>query len=155
MQKAINEGFDSLTSHEIHALTDVFSDLYKNDPAFSKLVNGILTDTQNNYDLRMTYAYVQELKGMTEPILRGTNVQINDHVYMRMLDRNLVTVANNQTCHMMSYEEYINMLVSEATKATDSKVYINEHNNGSTIKLLIIPPTGNNTTIVIDSIMAQ
>ena len=103
----------------------------------------------------MTYAYVQELKAQAEPILQGTNVQINDHAYMRMIDRNMVTIANHQTGHMMSFDEYINLLVTEAQKATDTKLYISGYGNGGILKLLVVPASKGNKIVVIDSVMEQ
>ena len=155
IDKAKSQGIDSLSSHEIHVLTDCFDTLYRStkDPQFIKLVNSIINDKNNNQHLRLIYAHINKMKELAQPILKKYKVQIEDHAYMRMLDRNLISVADHHNNRMLSFEEFIELLSSKVKNTRDKELYIQGFHNDSIIKLLLKP--GDNGTITIDSIMLQ
>ncbi len=155
IDKAKSKGIDSLSSHEIHVLTDCFDTLYRStkDPQFIKLVNSIINDKNNNQHLRLIYAYIKKMKELAQPILRKYKVQIEDHAFMRMLDRNLISVADHNNNRILSFEEFIELLSSKVKDTKDKELYIQEFHNGNIIKLLLKP--GDKGTITIDSIMLQ
>ena len=153
--KAKSQGIDSLSSHEIHVLTDCFDTLYRStkDPQFIKLVNSIINDKNNNQHLRLIYAYIKKMKELAQPILKRNKVQIEDHAYMRMLDRNLISVADHNNNRMLSFEEFIKLLSSKVKDTKEKELYIQGFHNGNIIKLLL--KSGDNGTTIIDSIMLQ
>ena len=146
--KLKNNGIDSLTSHEIHVLTDCLSDLYsgKNSNVdFQKLVNNYYKNNQSG--INNIYSFVQHLKNQSSRITAKYNVQIEDHAFMRMLDRNLLSVTDNKTLKILSFEDLIN-LISKSAK--DGITEINGYNGTAGIKLIIKNVNGK---IIIDSIM--
>lgn len=151
LAKIKNEGYDSLSSREIHALTDALKDLYKSNSTFKAKVNGNKSLVQKS---KVIYDYVGYLKQKAQSALRNTNVVIDDHAYMRMIDRNLASVVDNSTGAIVDFDNYITMLAKQAETASSkgSKDAVLKGVEGSNGIRMIINKTDNGK-VLIESVM--
>lgn len=151
-EKALKFGIDSLTTFEIHAITDSL----RNMPEALKEANKIIKNKSNpvNKQLRQICGYKNHLKKLAEPILRNSRVVIGDHAYLRMLDRNMVSVSDNKQNRLLSFQEFVEVIKNageEELKKTSPKDNIEIPNyNGTGIKLIADCKNG---TCLIDSVM--
>lgn len=136
-------GIDSLSSHDIHALTDCFKSLYAKNKNFQTLINKNIKLTDAKY--KNIFNYLAHMKGMADSVLAGTNVSISDHTFMRMLDRNMISVTDNSTLKLLSFKDFIKLLAENAAQGKD---FIEGYNGG--IKMLIKQEGGK---VIIDSVM--
>ena len=164
LAKANKEGgFSNLSSHEIHALTDTFLNLYVYNSSFRELSKSILEKSES---AKKVYGHIVHLQEIAERVLAPKNMKIETHAIMRMLDRNMVLIADNKNGKMLSFEEVLTLLADKAktSKANkDGEFFIegkerkaNERisvlANGSTIKCKKIIEDGK---IVLDTVMFQ
>lgn len=143
--KAQTEGYDSLTSFETHTLTDTLKDLYKNG-SFDKAIS---SDSSLKTKARKLASCVDFLKSKAQSVIKqsGLNVEIGDHAYLRMIDRNLASTVDLSTGQVVDYEGLIR-LISKA--ASEGKTIIDGYECASGIKM-ILKQDGSKT--IIDSIM--
>ncbi len=142
-------GIDNLSSHEIHALTDMFSDIYKKNNKFAKALDKYLKQSKN---VSQIYNYVQHLKTLAAKELRDGKVKIEDHAFMRMLDRNLVTVTDNNTSQLLSFEQFIKLLKEIALEnGKGGKWQITGINGFDAIEIIVEQDAKGK--LIIDSIM--
>ena len=153
-QKALKYGIDSLSTYEIHALTDCMTD----EPKFTETANNIIKNTSNptNKQLRQLIGYAEHLAKLAQPVLKDSKVKISDHAYLRMLDRNMVSVADNSKCRLLSFQELIEVIKNNAEKELQTvspkkEIIIQGYRNGSGIKLLL--KYNADGTCTVDSIM--
>lgn len=66
--------------------------------------------TSLNKQLRQICGYKNHLKKLAEPILKDSRVEIGDHAYLRMLDRNMVSVADNSQNRLLVFSELIEVI---------------------------------------------
>ena len=152
-EKALKFGIDSLTTYEIHALTDCFSDMPEAKKATEKIIKNKSNPT--NKQLRKICGYKNHLKKLAAPILKDSNVKIDDHAYLRMLDRNMVSIADNSKNKLLSFPELIEVIktaAEEEMKKTSPKneILLPNYQNGSGLKILVKYENG---TCTIDSVM--
>lgn len=153
-EKAAKYGIDSLSTYEIHALTDCFTDEPKIIEAANKIINN--TSNPTNKQLRQLLGYAEHLSKLAQPVLKGSKVKIDNHAFLRMLDRNMVSVADNNKGRLLSFQELIEVIKNAAEKEMKTvsplkEINISGYKNGSGIKLLVnYNPDG---TCIIDSIM--
>lgn len=105
-----------LTEFEVHLLTDKISDCFKK----------LDLNVQNNFVQSVSaktngiYRYVEALadKARRNPDVKSGKVIIDDHVYMRMLDRDLVNVIDLTAIppSMMGFNQLVDNLVEAAKK---------------------------------------
>lgn len=131
INKVHQEGIDSLSSHEIHVLTKVFSDLYNENPKFQKIVNNLSKTNSSQYN--NIYSYVEHLKKLSSATTSKYGVTIEDHAFMRMLDRNLLSVTDNKGFRRLKYEEFIELI---SKNAKNNITEIQGYNGSSGIKLI-------------------
>ena len=157
------KGFSTLSSHEIHALTDTFLKLYVYNGSFRELSKSILGKSESAKNI---YGHVVYLQEIAERILKPRNMKIEPHAIMRMLDRNMVLIADNKNGKMLSFEEGLTLLADKAktSKANkDGEFFIHGKErkadelisilaNGSTIKCKKLVEDGK---IVLDTVMFQ
>ena len=157
------KGFSTLSSHEIHALTDTFLKLYVYNGSFRELSKSILGKSESAKNI---YGHVVYLQEIAERILKPRNMKIEPHAIMRMLDRNMVLIADNKNGKMLSFEEGLTLLAEKAktSKANkDGEFFIDGKErkadklisilaNGSTIKCKKLVEDGK---IVLDTVMFQ
>lgn len=158
-----NRGFTTLSSHETHALTDTFLKLYVYNGEFRELSKSILAKSESAKNI---YGHVVYLQEIAERILEPKNMKIEPHAIMRMLDRNMVLIADNKNGKMLSFEEVLTLLADKAKTSKsnkDGEFFIDgkerkgaELNsilaNGSTIKCKKIVEDGK---LVLDTVMFQ
>lgn len=163
LSKANEDGFSALSSHEIHALTDTFLNLYVYNSSFRELSKSILGKSESAKEI---YGHVVHLKEIAERVLSPRNMKIETHAIMRMLDRNMVLIADNKKGKMLSFEEVLTLLADKATTSKankDGEFFIEGKErkadelisilaNGSTIKCKKIIEDGK---IVLDTVMFQ
>ncbi len=153
-EKALKYGIDSLSTYEIHALTDCFTDEPKVVEAANKIINN--TSNPTNKQLRKLLGYAEHLSKLAQPVLQGSKVKIDNHAFLRMIDRNMVSVADNNIGRLLSFQELVYVIKSAAenemkTVSPQKEIKIGGYQNGSGIKLLVnYNPNG---TCTIDSIM--
>ena len=153
-QKALKYGIDSLSTYEIHALTDCMTD----EPKFVEAAKNIIKNTSNstNKQLRQLIGYAEHLGKLAQPVLKNSKITISDHAYLRMLDRNMVSVADNKQGRLLSFQELADVIKNNAEKELQTvspkkEIVIQGYRNGSGIKLLLkYNPDG---TCTVDSIM--
>lgn len=152
-EKALTFGIDALTSYEVHALTDCLRDM----PEAKRAAKNIIKNKSNptNKQLRQLCGYADHLKKLAKPILKDSNIQIDDHAYLRMLDRNLVSVADNSQGRLLSFQEFIEVLKNAAEEnmnqtSPKKELNLNGYKNGSGVKVLL---SFENGICKIDSVM--
>ena len=119
----INEGgLSGLSPAETHALTDMLSNLYETSSDFRKAIDSSSSITTTGKEV---YGVIDLLKAKADKVLQGTGITIDDHAYMRMLDRDLVTVLNVNTGKHLDFEEYISLLAESAKKGKTEIEYLN------------------------------
>ncbi|MBR6163838.1 hypothetical protein IKQ26_08120 [bacterium] len=152
-EKALKFGIDALTSYEVHALTDCLSDM----PEAKKTAEKIIKNKSNptNKQLRQLSGYINHLKKLSEPILKDSKIKIDDHAYLRMLDRNLVSVADNSQNRLLSFQELVEVIktaAEEEMKKTSPKneIVLSDYKDSAGLKLLLKYKDG---ICTVDSVM--
>ncbi len=148
----INEkGYGSLTSREVHALTDTLKNLYKSDSNFAKKIS---TNKAIQTKGKAVYDAVSYLKQNAQAALKNTNVEIDDHAFMRMIDRNIATVSSNADGTLLDTVTYIQKLAQQAemSSAKGLKEAVLESYGGSDGIRMIIKKMPNGK-VKIESIM--
>lgn len=140
LSKIENYGYNSLTSHEIHVLTDELTNLYKTNDVFAKELKKRLQNQAKNI-----YGYVDALQSRFSPVFKKfkkVKISANEHFAMRMIDRNLVTTINNKTFKIVNCEEIVETICKEleekcsTLKLGQQNLLINTlGGNGITIKI--------------------
>lgn len=151
IEKLKNFGIDGLSSNEIHSLTDMFSDMYRTNPKFAKSVNGYINNSKNLPKFRKVYDCIEYLKRRAENVLKGTNIEIEDHAFMRMIDRNMLTVTDNNTLSLLNFEDFIALLKDNVLKSSKNELRITGINGSDGLKVLLTP--NKNGKIIIESVM--
>ncbi len=142
-------GIGNLSSNEIHALTEMFTEMYEDKG--SKLASAITSyykNPSNAKKVSLIYNYVKHLKTLAASELSDGKVIIGDHAFMRMLDRNLVSVTDNKTSQVLSYKQLIKLLKENALKGNTQ---ISGFNGAEGIKMILTKD--NSGRIIIDSVM--
>ncbi|MCQ2789474.1 MAG: hypothetical protein MJ229_03740, partial [bacterium] len=138
---------DKLTPSEIHAITDVFkNEVYVNKATtdfFNPYLNDEICDAKGEFlpQYKQIAGTVESMKNISTKSL-NKNVEITDHAFMRLIDRDLInpTTKNGE---LVSFNELIstaNKAVLEAEKTNNLKnvvlkdIYTSE---GQEIKLII------------------
>ncbi len=140
IEKISQEGVSALSPAETHALTDMLSDMYENNSAFRKAIDKSSSVASTGKEV---YAIVDLLKAKAQRALAGSGITIDDHAYMRMIDRDLATVLDVNTGKYLDFEEYIRILVNTAKNGQTEIDYLN-----SGIKIIY-----NSKTKTIESVM--
>ena len=152
--KAEKNGFSSLTPHETHVLTDYLRNAYRSNDQFKKALD---KEIRNSHGLgnivNEIYRYVQAMNSAAGSALNKAgidNVTFDDHFFMRMIDRNLMSTVDNSTGEVLDFNSLITFI---AQKAKDSKVnnlkFVNLGNAGG-VTIIIERGSGK---ITIKSIM--
>lgn len=118
--KLDKDGFKSLTTYEIHALTDKFSSMYDKNPDFAKAVNKYIKNNKTNITTIYQYIACMQMKG--QKVLSKYNVSISDHALIRMLDRNAVSIFDTTQCRYLEFEEVLEQIAKAAKNSTKEKV---------------------------------
>ncbi len=153
-EKAAKYGIESLSTYEIHALTDCFADEPKIVDAANKIINN--TSNKTNKQIRQLLGYAEHLSKLARPILKDSNVRIDNHAFLRMIDRNMVSVADNNHGCLLNFQELVEVIRDAAENEMKNvsprkEINIPGYRNGTGIKLLLkYNPNG---TCSIDSIM--
>ena len=142
-----NPSLSQLSTREVHGLTDTLRTLLdpkKGNPKFIKAVtnNDILKQKCNRI-----YDVIDYLRREATNSLVGTNVEISDHAFLRMIDRNLTSVVDNSTGDVLDFSSLISLLAKNAQKNIDT---IPLYEGSAGIKMIL---KRNGNKIVIDSVM--
>ena len=109
ISKIQSNGYESLSTYEIHALTDKLKNMYKSNGQFKNLTDKYLK--QNNAQFRKIYDCIEYVKTKTKPDLNKYGMKIDDHAIMRMIDRNAFVIPDSSGKCLT-----INELMSEIAK---------------------------------------
>ena len=161
VDKAINNGINSLSSNEIHSLTDGLSTVFD---ALPKDVQAKFSSLLEEKGTKI-YSVVQDLKDSLTKSCKGNinkkngllqvgNVEFEDHFFMRMLDRNLANVVDNNTGELLSLDKFMSVIIKKAQSLKPQKTGNFTMNidgiEGHGVKII---GKFDNEKLVIDSIM--
>lgn len=147
LQKAKTQGVDTLSSQEVHILTDIFETMYKTDKKFASTVAQIIE--KNKKSINVIYAYIEFMRNVAEKELQGSRLSIEPHAFMRMLDRNMVSVTDYKNSTMLDFKQFIQLLKKEVTSTGKKSIPGYYGPNG----INLILRNGEKGKIIIDSIM--
>lgn len=131
VDKTTKNGIDSLSTNEVHALTDGLATVYEHIQANDKvLAEKIINKYENKAE--SIYNVIQEMKssftktgaGKINPktgLLEVNGQEYKDHFFMRMIDRNLANLTDNSTEKIFNLEEVIGMVSSKINKIAPQK----------------------------------
>ena len=139
ISKIKTNGYESLSTYEIHALTDELQNLFDGNPQFRASVEKYIK--QNNSKFRNIYNVVEFLKLKATPSLKKYNMQIEDHAIMRMLDRSALAIPDSSG-KCLSLDELFGEIVKNAKQGkTNFTIGSQEFEliiDGNTIKTIIL-----------------
>lgn len=129
--KANKQGVDSLSSNEIHSLTDglasVFEYIHSNNPAFAdKLIKSFEQKGENIYSVvqNMKSSLLNTSKAEINPkngLLNIDGHEFKDHFFMRMIDRNLSNLTDNSSEKIFTLDEVVSMISSKVNRLPNEK----------------------------------
>lgn len=139
ISKIKTNGYESLSTYEIHALTDELQNLFDGNPQFRASVEKYIK--QNNSKFRNIYNVVEFLKLKATPSLKKYNMQIEDHAIMRMLDRSALAIPDSSG-KCLSLDELFGEIVKNAKQGKTNFTIGNQEFeliiDGNTIKTIIL-----------------
>ena len=139
ISKLKTNGYESLSTYEIHALTDKLEIMYNKNPNFKKSVEKYIK--QNNAKFRMIYDCVEFLKLKASPSLKKYNMKIEDHALMRMIDRNAIAIPDSSG-KCLSLDELFGEIAKNAKQGKTNFTIGNQEFeliiDGNTIKTIIL-----------------
>ena len=110
IEKAQREGYDKLSSFEIHALTDMLKNLYKGNEKILSSNTKLVSMADRIYD-------VVDFLRKSMPNSPTSNIEIGDHALLRMMDRNIANVVDNSTGNVIEYGNFIKLILENANDA--------------------------------------
>ena len=134
LKKIESSGYESLTTFEIHHLTDVFASLAEQNEVFKNRIKQppIAKKSQS------IYAYVSGIKQNIDNLLKGTNLEIREHCIMKMIDRDVYNPVDNTKVRVLSFAEMTNLIKERAITE------IKKNKTGQTAYNFTIPELGGN-----------